>query len=137
MRADLAAHRAKCTLAYWHHPMLSSGIPALNPAVQPLWQALYDAGADVILAGHDHGYERFAPMDATATRDGEHGLREFVVGTGGKNLQQPQVAQPNSEIRDSTTFGVLQLTLRPNGYLWKFVSEAGATFTDQGANACH
>jgi hypothetical protein len=137
LRADLAAHPARCTLAYWHHPMLSSGIPGFNSSVQPLWQALFDAGVDVLLTGHDHGYERFAPMDATAARDGERGVRQFVVGTGGKNREPTLVAQPNSEVRNATTFGVLQLTLRPGGYLWKFVPEAGATFTDEGANACH
>jgi hypothetical protein len=137
LRADLAAHPNRCTLAYWHHPLLSSGVESGNGAVAPLFQDLYDGGADVVLTGHDHGYERFAPMDAAANRDGARGVREFVVGTGGKNHQATRSIQPNSEVRNSDTFGVLQLTLRPNGYLWSFVPEAGATFTDSGANACH
>jgi hypothetical protein len=105
--------------------------------VQPLWQALYDAGVDVVLNGHDHGYERFAPMDPTGARDPDRGVRQFVVGTGGKSHQQVVDPKPYSEIRDDTSFGVLQLTLRPNGYRWSFVPEAGATFADSGANACH
>jgi hypothetical protein len=137
LRADLAAHPAACTLAYWHHPMTSSGLRGVNVAVQPLWQALQDHGVDVLLTGHDHGYERFAPMDATGARDGERGVRQFVVGTGGKSHQFVVEPKPYSELREDDTFGVLALTLRPNGYRWRFVPEPGATFTDEGANACH
>jgi hypothetical protein len=137
LRADLAAHPAQCTLALWHHPLLSSGIESSNGAVRPLFQALQDYGVDVLLTGHDHGYERFAPMDADVTRDGEHGVRQFVVGTGGKNHESTRSRQPNSEVRSDTTFGVLKLTLHPGSYAWQFVPEAGATFTDAGANDCH
>jgi Tol biopolymer transport system component len=137
LRADLAANPSRCTLAYWHHPLLSTGVPGFNSAVQPLFQALVDGGVDVLLTGHDHGYERFAPMDATATRDTARGVRQFVVGTGGKNLEDRSFPAPNSEIRENSTYGVLKLTLRPSGYLWGFVPETGATFTDTGANACH
>ena len=112
-------------------------VSGVNPAVQPLWQALYDAGVDVLLTGHDHGYERFAPMDPTGVRDPERGVRQFVVGTGGKSHQLVVEPKPYSEIRDETSFGVLQLTLRPNGYRWSFVPEAGSTFADSGANGCH
>ena len=104
--------------------------------MQPLFQALYDVGVDVVLTGHDHGYERFAPMDAAADRDGARGVRQFVVGTGGKNEEQRRSPKPNSEVRDKLGFGVLKLTLRPNAYLWEFVRDGG-TFTDTGANACH
>ncbi len=137
LRADLAAHPARCTLAYWHHPMLSSGVPRFNSRVQPLFQALYDGGADVLLTGHDHAYERLAPMDAAANRDGARGVRQFVVGLGGKSEQQQLLTLANSEVRNNLTFGVLKLTLRPAGYLWAYVPETGATFTDAGANACH
>ena len=137
LRADLAAHPARCTLAYWHHPLFSSGIEASNDNVRALFQALYDGGVDVLLTGHDHGYERFAPMDAAAVRDPARGVRQFVVGTGGKNLQVTRTPQPNSEVRYASGFGVLKLTLRPSNYVWQFVSEAGATFTDAGADACH
>jgi hypothetical protein len=137
LRADLAANPARCTLAYWHHPLVSSGLPVFNSAVQPLYQALVDGGVDLLLTGHDHGYERFAPMDANGTRDTARGVRQFVVGTGGKNLEQRQFVAPNSEIRENSTFGVLKLTLRPTAYLWEFVPETGAAFTDAGANSCH
>ena len=93
LRADLAAHPARCTLAVWHHPWFSSGLEGRNDAVQPLFQALYDNDVDVLLTGHDHGYERFAPMDAAANRDGARGVRQFVVGTGGKN-KEPRPVPP-------------------------------------------
>jgi hypothetical protein len=90
----------------------------------------------VLLTGHDHGYERFAPMDGAANRDGARGVRQFVVGTGGKNEEPDQFFQPNSEIRGTGSFGVLKLTLRPGAYLWDYVNDGGP-FRDSGANACH
>jgi acid phosphatase type 7 len=136
LRADLAAHPARCTLAVWHHPWFSSGLESVNDRVQPLVQALYDHGVDVLLTGHDHGYERFAPMDPQFNRDGARGVRQIVVGTGGKNREPDLFFQPNSEIRANTTFGVLKMTLRPTAYTWEFVRDGGS-FTDAGANACH
>ena len=137
LRADLAANPRRCTLAYWHHPLFSSGIPRPHETVQPLFQALVDHGVEVLLVGHDHGYERFAPMDAFANRDGARGVRQFLVGSGGKSLQAVQTTQPNSEVRENSTFGVLKLTLRPEDYAWEFVPEAGGSFRDAGANSCH
>jgi hypothetical protein len=137
LRADLAAHPARCTLAFWHHPLTSSGLGGFNTAVQPLWQALYDHGVDVVLTGHDHGYERFAPLDPAGGRDGARGIRQFVVGTGGKSHQPVVEPKAYSEVRDDTSFGVLRLTLRPNGYRWAFVPEELGDFTDAGANDCH
>ena len=136
LRDDLAAHPARCTLAVWHHPLFSSGLEGRNDAVRPLFQALYEGGADLLLTGHDHGYERFAPMDALGNRDGARGVRQFVVGTGGKNHEQRVAPQPNSEVRNVTSFGVLRLDLRPNAYKWQFLNDGG-DFTDSGANACH
>ncbi len=136
LRADLAAHPARCTLAAWHHPWFSSGLEGRNDRIQPLINALYDNGVDVLLTGHDHGYERFAPMDPAANRDGARGLRQFVVGTGGKNKEPDLFPQPNSEIRENTSFGVLKLTLRPGAYVWEFMRDGGS-FRDEGANACH
>ena len=110
LRADLAAHPAACTLAYWHKPRFSSG--GLHPssaAFQPLWQALYDAQADVVLSGHAHDYERFAPQAPNGAPDDVRGIRQFVVGTGGRNLQVLGALQPNSEVRQNTSFGVLKL----------------------------
>jgi Tol biopolymer transport system component len=136
LRADLAQHRNRCTLALWHHPLFSSGIEARNDHVRPLFQALYESGVDVVLTGHDHGYERFAPMDAAGNRDGALGVRQFVVGTGGKNHQQNRAAQPNSEVRNVTDFGVLEMDLGPTAYRWQFVAE-GSRVLDAGANSCH
>jgi hypothetical protein len=136
--ADLAAHPVACTLAYFHKPLFSSGAKhGDDPEVRPLFQALYDANADVVLGGHDHDYERFAPQDANGKPDPVRGIREFVVGTGGKNHRPFGDPHPNSEIRDTTSFGILKLTLKPTGYDWKFISEAGKSFTDSGSDNCH
>ena len=136
LRADLAAHPARCTLAVWHHPWFSSGLASVNDAVQPLFQALYDNDVDVLLTGHDHGYERFAPMDGAANRDGAPGVRQFVVGTGGKNNEGNSFPKPNSELREDSAFGVLKMILRPGAYVWDYVADGGP-YQDSGANACH
>src|SRR5207249_3431802 len=127
-----AAHPNACTLAYWHIPLFSSGGRAASNS-KPLWDALYAAGADVILTGHDHVYERFAPQDPSGKRDDARGIREFVVGTGGANHTSFTTIAANSEVRNASTYGVLNLTLHPTGYDWKFVPEAGASFTDSGS----
>ncbi len=137
LRADLAAHPARCTLAYMHHPRFSSGRHGSSASMQPLWQMLYDANADVVLVGHDHHYERFAPMAPDGTRDPTRGIREFLVGTGGIFHYALSAPQPNSEVRNNDTHGVLQLTLRPDGYDWRFHPVAGRTFTDTGSAPCH
>jgi len=138
LRQDLAAHPTACTLAYWHHPRFSSGAEHGSDAeMKPIWQALYDLGADVVLSGHEHNYERFAPQDPNGTRDDARGIREFVVGTGGKSHYGFAAILPTSEVHNSTTFGVLQLTLHPTSYDWRFVPEAGKSFTDAESDACH
>jgi hypothetical protein len=137
LRADLAAHPAACTLAYWHHPRFSSGQHGGSTAPAPLWQALFDAGADVVVVGHDHTYERFAPQTPTGTADAAMGIRQFVVGTGGAGHYAFLTVEPNSEVRDNTSFGVLVLALRPDGYDWRFVPVAGDAFADAGSGACH
>lgn len=136
LRADLAAHPARCTLAYWHRPRFSSGQHGSDPAMQPLWQALYDAGAEVVLDGHDHLYERFAPQRPDGTADAARGIREFVVGTGGEDLYSFIRTEANSEVRHNRTFGVLRITLEPDGYAWRFVPVSG-TFSDSGRGSCH
>ena len=103
----------------------------------PLWQALYDFNADVVLSGHNHQYERFAPQDSAGNLDTARGLREFVAGTGGESHYGFAATQPNSEVRNGDTFGVLKLTLHANSYDWQFVPEAGKTFTDSGTTTCH
>jgi len=138
LKDDLAAHPVACTLAYWHKPLFSSGSAHGNDLeMKPLWQALYDANADVIIGGHDHNYERFAPQNPDGRSDAARGIREFVVGTGGKNHRPILLAKPNSELRNADAFGVLKLSLRTGGYDWQFVPEAGKTFVDSGTGTCH
>lgn len=139
LREDLQAHPAACTLAYWHEPLFSSGAAhGNNPAYRDFWEDLYNANATLVLNGHDHDYERFAPQDPDGRADAERGIREFVVGTGG-NHERPfsSTPRPNSEVRMTGTFGVLKLTLHPHGYNWQFISEAGKNFTDSGEGSCH
>lgn len=137
LRADLAAHPTRCVLAIWHHPRFSSGRHGDDPAVQPLWAALVAAGADVVVAGHDHLYERFARRGADGAADPSGGIREFVVGTGGRELYEFHSIGPTSEVRDASTYGVLALTLWPDRYAWRFLPAEGATFTDSGSESCH
>lgn len=137
LRADLAAHRRLCTLAYWHHPRFSSGTNGNHLQAESLWTDLYEAGADVVLNGHDHDYERFAAQTPLGVADPDRGIRQFVVGTGGRNLTRFVSDQPNSEVRDATSFGILRIRLRPNTYDWDFVPISGQTFTDRGVGVCH
>jgi hypothetical protein len=140
LKEDLAANDDKrCTLAYFHHPLFTSGKyrPGF-PKVRPLWEALYEAGADVVLSAHDHNYQRFAPQDPEGRADPEQGIREFVVGTGGAE-EYYAIRDPiaNTEIYNDQTDGILKLTLRPEGYEWRFLPVAGETFTDSGSARCH
>jgi acid phosphatase type 7 len=137
LQQDLAKHTNACTLAYWHHPRFSSGAHGNNEDLDAFWQALYQADAEVILNGHDHHYERFAPQTPAAELDVKRGIREFVIGTGGKSLRPTLLEQNNSEMRNAQAFGVLKLTLHSNGYSWKFEPIAGQTFTDAGQESCH
>lgn len=139
LRADLAAHASPCALAYWHHPRFSSGtVHGDQGFVRDLWLALQEHGVEIALTGHEHNYERFAPQDANGRADPARGVREFVVGTGGNDvLYGFGPPEPNSEVRQSGTYGVLELTLRTDGYDWRFLSAAGGTFTDAGSDVCH
>ena len=138
LEQDLASNPRPCTLAYWHHPVFSSGYHGSDPKMKPSWEALYAADAEVVLNGHDHDYERFAPQTPSGAADDARGIREFVVGTGGRELRPFRTTiEAHSEVRNAHTFGVLKLTLHPDAYEWKFVPVAGAAFTDSGANRCH
>jgi hypothetical protein len=138
LRADLAANPRQCVGAYWHHPLFSSGEHGSSPAIQPLFQALYDYNADLVLVGHDHDYERFAPQTATGVADAARGIREFVVGTGGRSHYPfPFGFVANSQAANADTFGLLKLTLTATGYSWQFLPEAGKTFADSGSASCH
>lgn len=136
LRADLQASPAGCTLAYWHHPRFTSGPHGNDDEYVAFWRALYDAGADVVLVGHDHLYERFAPQDPDGRADPERGIRQFTVGTGGKSLYPVEEVHPNSEVRSDDAFGVLLLTLHPESYEWEFLSVGKPKFTDSGRDSC-
>lgn len=140
LKQDLAAHPGVCTLAYGHHPLFSSGIfksHAVHPELKPLWQDLYDAHADLILAGHEHSYERFAPQNPNGKLDETRGIREIVVGTGGRSQDLLGLPLPNSEVRNWSAYGVLKLTLAPGKYDWEFIPVEDATFRDSGSASCH
>ena len=136
LAADLAASKARCTVAIWHQPRFSSGVHGNDLAVTPFWDALYAAGVDVVINGHDHDYERFKPQTPTGATDLERGIREFVVGTGGEALRTFGIEKPNSDIRAAVDHGVLKLTLHPSGYDWSFVTVSGI-FSDSGSATCH
>lgn len=137
LAADLAAHPNTCTLAYWHQPRFSSGHHGGNAAYDAFWRTLYAAGADIVLNGHDHDYERFAPQNPSGQADTARGIREFVVGTGGNGHYDFRTPLATSRVRDNTTFGVLKLTLHPTSYDWAFVPESGRSFHDSGSTRCH
>ena len=139
LKADLAANPAPCTLAYWHRPLFSSGTNhGSSPAMRPMFQALHEFGVDVVLAGHEHNYERFAPMDADGHLDPAAGIRSFVVGTGGRSVYRLGTPLNGSEARDDRTFGLLLLSLHPGRYDWRFLPVGGTgTFTDSGSDVCH
>jgi Calcineurin-like phosphoesterase len=140
LRQDLEAHPRACVLAYGHHSLYSSGLlgrHARHPELQAFWDDLYAAHADLVLAGHEHSYERFAPQNPRGQVDPENGIRQIVVGTGGRSHTLLGAPQPNSEVRNDNTFGVLKLTLSMGKYTWEFIPEAGKTFRDSGEGSCH
>jgi hypothetical protein len=135
LQADLAANTSQCILALHHEPRFSS--KGGDSDLQELWEPLYEAGADVVLSGHRHMYERFARQNPSGAADPNNGIRQFVVGTGGSSLTStPSSAAPNSQVRNNTTHGVLKFTLHPTSYDWQFIPIAGQTFTDSGSTSC-
>ena len=138
LRQDLAAHPNRCTLAYWHHARYSSGHGGDGTFMSGIWQALYDARADVVLSAHSHDYERYVKQNNAATGETVRGLRQFVVGTGGSFFTSiPATRRPYSQVLQNTSFGVLKLTLRPSSYDWQFLPIPGHGFTDSGTGFCH
>jgi hypothetical protein len=138
LRQDLASSPLACTVAYWHSPRWSSGTKhGSDILVAPFWDALYDYGAELVLHGNEHNYERFAPQTPAGALDESFGIREIVSGTGGRGHYSLSNVRPNSQVRNTTAFGVTKLTLHPDSYDWRFVSVAGQTFTDSGTTACH
>ena len=137
LQADLAASaNVLCTLAYWHHPVFTSGPHGNNPHMAELFRLLHAAGAEIVLVGHDHIYERFAPQDGAGIADTERGVRSFTVGTGGARLYSLRTPQPNSEVRDASTHGVLRLTLGAIDYRWAFVPVDRSAPRDEGSAEC-
>src|SRR3989441_10533700 len=137
LQSDLAATSQQCILGYWHHPRFSSVYTAVRPALLAAWNDLYAAGATLVVNGRMRHYERFAPQTPNRVADPQYGIREIIVGTGGLGIDSFWVAQPNSEVRNSGTYGVLKLTLAAGGYSWVFVPAGSGTFTDAGSGACH
>jgi hypothetical protein len=140
LREDLSAHPSDCALAYWHHPLFSSGIKpshALHPEMRAIWQALYAAGAELVINGHEHNYERFAPQDPEGNPDPARGIRQIIAGVGGRDFHPLSTPMANSEVRSDSAFGVLKLTLHPKSYDWEFVPVAGQSFRDAGSGSCH
>ena len=137
LRNNLSTH-PECTLVYTHHPRWTSDAHAFDSQnMQDMVQLMYDKGVELLLVGHSHFYERFRRNDANQNADPNYGLRQIIVGTGGRNVYGFGTVEPGSEVRNGTTFGVIKLTLRLGGYSWKFVPIAGQTFTDAGTETCH
>lgn len=134
---DLKNNPSPCTLAYMHHPLFSSGKHRGETEIRPLVEALYEAGAEVMLAGHEHNYERFAPQTPLGGFEPSRGIRQFVVGTGGRERRKFRKAVPHSEVRDRSTYGVLKLSLHPDSYDWEFIPIEGGAFRDSGSEKCH
>ena len=137
LRADLAASNKECTLAIWHHPRFSAGKHGSSTKSQDIYQALYEAGAEVVVVGHDHNYQRFAPQTADGQLDRQRGIRQFVAGMGGASHYSFSSPIANTEAYNTDTYGVLKLTLGPGTYQWEFVPVAGKTYRDSGSGTCH
>jgi LPXTG-motif cell wall-anchored protein len=137
LKADLAANSNTCTLAYWHHPRFSSGVHGDESSVAPFWDALYQAGADVVLNGHDHVYERFAPLNPSGQTDPAQGIHQFTVGTGGAELTEFERIDPTRSVQIAGMNGVLKMTLHPDRYDWQFVTAPDGTEADTGSARCH
>jgi hypothetical protein len=137
LKTELKGPQKLCTMAMWHNPRFSSGWHGTDATFEPVWQILYDGGVDLILNGHDHDYERFAPQTADGTPDAARGIREFVVGTGGKSHDLFSWTAANSEVRNWTTYGALFVTLHSGSYDWEFTPIPGEAFSDRGSGRCH
>lgn len=137
LRADLAANPRRCTLAFWHHPRFSSGPHGPTPDVAPLWRTLAQAGVDVVLQGHDHGYERFVPMTADGTPDATRGIRSFVIGGGGASLYPFVHTAAGSQSRYNLGWAIGRFTLRDESYEWELILAWDGTSVDRGGEVCH
>ncbi len=136
LRADLAATTKPCVLAYWHKPRFTRGNYSDFTAYTPFFTELYNANAEVVLGGHDHNYQRYQPMTPSGALDPARGVRQFVVGTGGRGHYALRT-DARRQAANATAFGILKLTLHANGYDWRFLPVAGQTYTDSGSASCH
>jgi alkaline phosphatase len=136
LRDELNENRSRCTMAYWHKPLFTSGPNGPNRDMREIWRVLYEFDADLVINGHDHLYERFAPQDPDGRGDSARGIRQITVGTGGGDLYSPVMSAANTEA-NGHSFGVLKLTLADTGYQWEFVPVPGSAFTDRGLGQCH
>jgi hypothetical protein len=136
LKKDLAATKKDCILAYWHRPRFSSGPYGDAKDTAPLWKLLYAAGAEVVLSGHEHYYERFAPLDGDGKPDEVSGIREFIIGTGGVSLYDFKEIHASSEVRDNHSYGVMKFVLHDHGYQWDFIPAEGSPLHDQGRGEC-
>jgi Calcineurin-like phosphoesterase len=134
---DLKQHPSRCSLAYMHHPLFSSGKHRGETAIRPLVEVLHNAGAELILSGHEHDYERFAPQTPQGDFEPSRGIRQFIVGTGGREHRKFHRTAPHSEVRDRSSFGVLKLSLHPDSYDWDFLPVEGGAFWDSGSGKCY
>lgn len=139
LSSQLARGATRCTVAYFHHPLFSSGPHGQNPpqiVVHDFWRELYAGGVDLVISAHEHLYERFAPQDPNGRPDANYGIRQFIVGTGGGPLSRPVRRVAQSEIALST-YGVLRLNLDERSYRWDFVSADSGGVLDSGSGVCH
>lgn len=136
LKSTLAQDRAHCTVAFWHHPVYSSGNHGSEEIMEPAWRMLADANVELVLSAHDHHYERFAPMNADGRRDDAQGTRQFVVGTGGARLTKLRFFRRHSEVTGNSSHGVLKLALQPGTYTWEFLPTKAAMQVDRGAGSC-
>jgi hypothetical protein len=137
LRAELKENKQNCILAFWHHPVFSSGGHGDNDVMQGAWEALSAAKADIVLTSHEHNFERMAPLDARGNRDDKNGILSMIVGTGGAKLTPMFFPKSVTDIRNNDTHGVLKLNLYEKAFSWVFLPVAGQSFSDTGHRACH
>jgi 3',5'-cyclic AMP phosphodiesterase CpdA len=137
LKTDLEQNPARCTLAYWHHPLQSSGGHGNVGVMESAWHILAEANVELVLAAHDHHYERFAPMDSAGKRDDARGIRQFIVGTGGATMTKFRLVKRHSEARNNHSLGVLKLMLGSGDYDWQFLPTVPGEYTDGGKGSCH
>ena len=137
LQSDLKGHLGRCTIAYMHHPRFSSGSHAERDKLIPIWRTFARYGVSVVIAGHDHMYERFAPLDTNGAPDSVNGVRQFVVGTGGAHRSRIDTVLPGSDVHSTDSFGLIRFSLLKDRYHWTFMPVKKHAFTDDGDAACH